>query len=163
MRQLMFLSPPLSHCSVRALVRTAISRRLLAALLAMPALASSTAHASLITAHSCCTVLSWMSRCGRGCFVSSPSQYLTTALVHLYSLRAVRAKKVLCFAGIFRLICLWQEEITSDQLKWGSPSRFINQPRSLRQRLWPHHEGAARQGSNWQPNGSSAMSWPITS
>ena len=32
--------------------------------------------------------------------------------------------------------------------KWGSPSRFINQPRSLRQRLWPHHEGAARQGSN---------------
>ena len=27
--------------------------------------------------------------------------------------------------------------------KWGSPSRFINQPRSLRQRLWPHHEGAA--------------------
>ena len=29
-------------------------------------------------------------------------------------------------------------------LKWGSPSRFINQPRSLRQRLWPHHEGAAR-------------------
>ena len=33
-------------------------------------------------------------------------------------------------------------------IKWGSPSRFINQPRSLRQRLWPHHEGAARQGSN---------------
>ena len=25
------------------------------------------------------------------------------------------------------------------QPKWGSPSRFINQPRSLRQRLWPHH------------------------
>ena len=24
----------------------------------------------------------------------------------------------------------------------GSPSRLINQPRSLRQRLWPHHEGA---------------------
>ena len=39
--------------------------------------------------------------------------------------------------------------------KWGSPSRFINQPRSSRPRLWPHHEGAARQGSNWQPNGSS--------
>ena len=32
--------------------------------------------------------------------------------------------------------------------KWGSPSRFINQPRSSRQRLRPHHEGAARQGSN---------------
>ena len=25
--------------------------------------------------------------------------------------------------------------------KMGSPSRFINQPRTLRQRLWPHHEG----------------------
>ena len=34
------------------------------------------------------------------------------------------------------------------QKNGGSPSRFINQPRSLRQRLWPHHEGAARQGSN---------------
>ena len=108
--QLMFLSPPLSHCFkfVRALVRAAIARRLLAALLAMPALASSSAHASLITssahaslitAHRCCTVQSWISRCGRGFFISSPSQYLTTALVHLYSLRAVRAKKVLCFAG----------------------------------------------------------------
>ena len=29
-------------------------------------------------------------------------------------------------------------------MKWGSPSRFINQPRSSRQRLRPHHEGAAR-------------------
>ena len=29
------------------------------------ALAISSAHASLITAHSCCTVQSWMSRCGR--------------------------------------------------------------------------------------------------
>ena len=32
--------------------------------------------------------------------------------------------------------------------KWGSPSQFINQPRSSRQRLRPHHKGAAWQGSN---------------
>ena len=28
-------------------------------------------------------------------------------------------------------------------LKWGSPSQFINQPRSSRQRLRTHHKGAA--------------------
>ena len=34
----------------------------------------------------------------------------------------------------------WSARSRSRYPKWGSPSRFINQPRSLRQRLWPHHE-----------------------
>ena len=46
-------SPPLSHCFARALFRIAIVRCLLAALLAMPILASSLAHCFLIIAQSC--------------------------------------------------------------------------------------------------------------
>ena len=89
------------HCltaSWSLLFRTAIVQLLLAALLAMPALTSSSAGKQRTAA----------ARCSRGCRVavaadaSFPSQYLTTALVQLYSLalRAVRAKTrgdVLCW------------------------------------------------------------------
>ena len=53
------ISPPLSHCIVRALFRTAIVWRFLAALLPMPFLASSSALSFLITAHSCSASRRW--------------------------------------------------------------------------------------------------------
>ena len=54
--QLMQASPPMSQCLARVLFRTAILLLFLAALLPMPALASSSALSSLIvaTAASCC-------------------------------------------------------------------------------------------------------------
>ena len=58
----------LSHCFLRALFRTAIARRLLAALLAMPAPTSSSARSSLIIAHSCFVSRSMMSRSLFSCF-----------------------------------------------------------------------------------------------
>ena len=68
--RLIFLSPPLSHCFVTALLRTAMAagmvRRLQAALLAMPALASFSARSSLITAHSC--FASWSQTSLYSCF-----------------------------------------------------------------------------------------------
>ena len=60
--RLMFLSPTLSHCFVRELFITAIELRFQAVLLAVPALASSSARSSLITAYSCFASLSRMSR-----------------------------------------------------------------------------------------------------
>ena len=72
--------------SLLVLFRTTKTQILLAALLAMPALASSSARSSLIIVHSCCMLLSQMSCCR--CFIS----YLTTALEHLYLLRAVCKK-----------------------------------------------------------------------
>ena len=56
------ISPQLSHCFVTALFRTAIVWRFLAALLPIPALASSSARSFLITVHSCFTLRWLMSR-----------------------------------------------------------------------------------------------------
>ena len=61
-------SPPWSHCFARELFRTAIARCLLAALLAMPILASSLARCSLIIAHSCFVSRSLMSLSRFFCF-----------------------------------------------------------------------------------------------
>ena len=47
------IAVPLSHCFVKALFRTDIARRFLAALLPMPALASSSARSFLVTTHRC--------------------------------------------------------------------------------------------------------------
>ena len=71
--RLMPASPPLSHCFAAAL-RTAIVRRLVAALLPMPALASSSARSSMMKRTAA-------SRRGHGW---ASFQNLTTALVHLY-------------------------------------------------------------------------------
>ena len=64
-------------------------------------------------------------------------------------------KSMLEDGSMFGIRRIWLEILTvcwesarSELITWGSPSRFINQPRSSRQRLRPHHEGAARQGSN---------------
>ena len=80
----------LSHCFLRALFRTAIARRLLAALLAMPAPASSSARFSLIIAHSV-----WC--CGFRLGV----EYLTTALVHLYCAGTSREKRYYALLALF--------------------------------------------------------------
>ena len=59
---LMPASKPLPHYFARALFRIAMARRFLAALLPKPTLASSSARSSMITANSCSTLLSRMSR-----------------------------------------------------------------------------------------------------
>ena len=85
--------PPLSHCSGFAGGQGALpspsqnSHCLLAALLAMPALASSSARSSLIIAHSCFALRSRMVCCSHGCGIQVRwhfIEYLTTALVLLY-------------------------------------------------------------------------------
>ena len=77
-------SPPFFHYIARALFRL---WNFLAALLPKPTLASSSARSSLITAQLPNVVVA-----GRGSPAFSSHQYLTTMFVHLYSLRAVRAK-----------------------------------------------------------------------
>ena len=80
----------LSHCFLRALFRTAIARRLLAALLAMPALASSSARSSLIIVHSV-----WCGGFRLGV------EYLTTALVRLYCAGTCSEKRYYALLALF--------------------------------------------------------------
>ena len=85
------LSPSWSHCFARVLLRTAIVLRHLAALLAMPAFASSSARSSLIIEHSlsCFAMLSRMSRCGHECCFISIFDHCVNTLV-----LATRAKSL---------------------------------------------------------------------
>ena len=110
--RLMPASPPFSHCFARALFRVAIARRFLAALFSMPALDSSSARSSLIIAHSC-----FASRYVAVTDAASESfhwifNYCVSTLVLGWHFPR---KEVLCFAGTFLLICLRQEEMTSDR------------------------------------------------
>ena len=101
----------LSYCFLRALFRKAIVRRRLAALLAMPALASPSSCSSLITTLSRCTLWPWMSRCGRGCFISDnflPLHPYTCTLCGQFA----RKLEVLCWHFSLDLP---EEEMTSDR------------------------------------------------
>ena len=92
------------------------SHCLLAALLAMPTLASSSARSFLIIAHSCFALRSRMERCGHGCGFQVISLNIWPLRWYDCTLRHFpRKPEVLCFAGTFRLICLRQEEMTSDR------------------------------------------------
>ena len=90
----------------------AIARRLLAllaALLAMPAPASSSARSSLIRAHSVPVLSQMVRRFPTRSWIFDHCANTLVLCGHF------PRKEVLCFAGTFLLICLRQEEMISDR------------------------------------------------